>query len=414
MGYWPSYSEIPPSCRAAYLMWLADGRKDPKASIGYVFLYFYGLERRVLHDYKKAKKTAGKEYWEIFREIKRLIQIYGENASFGSYAQNLLFKMYLESKGQDLTATKPFVSTQRRNLPPPLKVGLGQFSQQGRPIPADWALAWVLQDPDIRLRTPAKRCRREFARLFKALYRARHGDGILVKPNKTTISESYWPASPGINRSISVYEVPALPDITLLKRPRTMLAELADKATDKLDAYSRFVGKDQSARDSLQGLALLPPELDGQVKHAGLEKLRERLESHLGGSRSGLVPFQDIAEQYPFDQKDKVSKKEAVLLAQLLEKIRLGMEPDVRFTGIKPTPENDLVIFRLVDDSPLHRLRPSSGSFAHASINDGFGRRRRSLPRRTAASGGTSPDQSLAVRRGAAAVACAYAVATGT
>ena len=48
MTYWPSYSSISPECRAAYLDWLATGRRDPGAYIGYVFLYFYGLERRVL------------------------------------------------------------------------------------------------------------------------------------------------------------------------------------------------------------------------------------------------------------------------------------------------------------------------------------------------------------------------------
>ena len=50
MGYWPSYSSIPADCRAAYLHWLLDGRYAPGAYIGYVFLYFYGLERRLLVD----------------------------------------------------------------------------------------------------------------------------------------------------------------------------------------------------------------------------------------------------------------------------------------------------------------------------------------------------------------------------
>lgn len=43
MPYWPSYSEIAPSSRGAYLDWLASGRSDPNANIGYVFLFFYGL-----------------------------------------------------------------------------------------------------------------------------------------------------------------------------------------------------------------------------------------------------------------------------------------------------------------------------------------------------------------------------------
>ncbi|MGE3796171.1 MAG: TerB N-terminal domain-containing protein, partial [Dehalococcoidia bacterium] len=49
MGYWPSYSEISAPARTAYLDWLASGRPGG-AYIGYVFLFFYGIERRVLVD----------------------------------------------------------------------------------------------------------------------------------------------------------------------------------------------------------------------------------------------------------------------------------------------------------------------------------------------------------------------------
>lgn len=50
MDYWPSYSEISPEARGAYLEWLSSGKADTEADIGYIFLYFYGLERRLLHD----------------------------------------------------------------------------------------------------------------------------------------------------------------------------------------------------------------------------------------------------------------------------------------------------------------------------------------------------------------------------
>ena len=46
MGYWPSYSNLSKEARGSYLDWLADGRRHPEADIGYVFLFFYGLERR--------------------------------------------------------------------------------------------------------------------------------------------------------------------------------------------------------------------------------------------------------------------------------------------------------------------------------------------------------------------------------
>lgn len=351
MGYWPSYEEIPPSCRAAYLAWLADGRRDPNAYIGYVFLYFYGLERRVLHDYSQGA-SSGEERAEIFKEVKRLLKLYGDDNSFAQYGWQFLFTIYLSFDDIDLTTKSPVVVPRSYDLPVPLKVGLGQFAKAGKSIPGEWALAWVLQDREIRLRTPARRCSQEFAALFKHLYRERFGEGIVVKPNKTPVSATYRPASGGMRRGIDIYRGPSLPDITILKRPRTMLSDIADQAANKLDAYSRFIGKENNTKDSLQGAALLPPELDGKNQHPALEALQKTLESYLGDRDTALLPVGPLLEHFPIERVDRFAKKEAVLLAQLLEKLDLGMEPDVRFSGIKPKPEDKLVVFRQEADAP--------------------------------------------------------------
>ena len=81
MGYWPSYSTIAPACRAAYLQWLANGRHAPNAYIGYVFLYFYGLERRLLIDAQRSA-VARAEREMLVAEVRRLLGIYGTNGSF--------------------------------------------------------------------------------------------------------------------------------------------------------------------------------------------------------------------------------------------------------------------------------------------------------------------------------------------
>lgn len=351
MSYWPAYDGISPRNRAGYLAWLAGGRNDPNAYIGYVFLYFYGLERRILHDHKQGADD-NKERVAIFNEVKRLLKLYGDNRSFARYAQQFLFTIYLSSGQVDLTNKKPVIAPSTYELPVPIKVGLGQFAKAGRSIPPDWALAWVKQDPEIRLRTPARRCRKEFAALFKQLYRARHGDGIVVKANKTAVSDAYRPASGGIRQAFKIYQGPTLPDITVLKRPRAMLADLVDQACDKLDSYSRFIGKDGAGRGSLQGLALLPEELAGKVEHPGLDALRSTLASHLDSDDSALLPVQDVLHHFPIQKSDRFSKKEAVLLAQLFEKIGLGMEPDVRFIGIKPRPSEQFVVFQQDADAP--------------------------------------------------------------
>jgi hypothetical protein len=50
LGYWPSYARLTPEARRCYLEWLAMGRRNPSIDIGYVFIFFYGLERRLLVD----------------------------------------------------------------------------------------------------------------------------------------------------------------------------------------------------------------------------------------------------------------------------------------------------------------------------------------------------------------------------
>jgi hypothetical protein len=76
--YWPSYSDISASARAAYLELLSLGRRDPTADIGYVFIFFYGLERRVLIDGGTDEKSKG-DWSAIESELRELLTVYGEN-----------------------------------------------------------------------------------------------------------------------------------------------------------------------------------------------------------------------------------------------------------------------------------------------------------------------------------------------
>ena len=63
MPYW-RILDIPAECRATYLDWLAGGRADASYNPGYMFLYFYGLERRFLVD-----RPSDDEKREILDEV---------------------------------------------------------------------------------------------------------------------------------------------------------------------------------------------------------------------------------------------------------------------------------------------------------------------------------------------------------
>ncbi len=143
MGYWPTYLDISAQSRAAYLEWLAGNRDDPDENIGHVFLYFYGLERRLLVD--RAKRNVdNKELQILFNEIKRLLKIYGKNRSFKNYATNLISHLWI------LNGAKGNVSDEllifNNSFSPVFQYLLARVVRDGKPIPPNLAFAWCF-DP---------------------------------------------------------------------------------------------------------------------------------------------------------------------------------------------------------------------------------------------------------------------------
>src|SRR5262245_24533281 len=142
VGYWPAYTELKPAARAAYLQWLADGRRGPDAYIGYVFLFFYGLERRLLADRAMSAK-ARMENSAIIAEVERLLGIYDKNDSFRGYATAFLQLASLDRLGNRLYESMiPPIAREGDEFPLRLRVALGQLVLEGLPIPVDWALSW--------------------------------------------------------------------------------------------------------------------------------------------------------------------------------------------------------------------------------------------------------------------------------
>src|SRR5690606_36871451 len=89
LGYWPKFITLSPKGRGAYINWLSSNRSDPDTPLGYVFIYFYGLERRITID-SIQETVTDEEFKSLFDEIIRLKDIYGKSHSFSSYSTRLL------------------------------------------------------------------------------------------------------------------------------------------------------------------------------------------------------------------------------------------------------------------------------------------------------------------------------------
>nr|WP_176921380.1 TerB N-terminal domain-containing protein [Pseudonocardia oroxyli] len=325
--YWPSYESITPASRAAYLTWLADGRRHPGVPLGYVFLFFYGLERRVLVDAMGGDAPAREELPAIDAEVRRLAALYGNENAFGRYCERFLDVLVLLQNGPTARPPEYGVGDQWE-VPLALRLGLARFAAGGRPVPPDWAMSWSWFHPSIYARTPQTRCPAEFTQLFRIRYQERHGEGLIATSEQPSLRLQYSPASAGLlGADVDLHGVP-----DLLEEPGATraLKSLVDDVTQELEAYSRFIGRNPDQAGSLAAAALLPVEL---ATSGPAETFLAWARASLGDDASVVVDGDELIGFWPTAQDTKMSKKEVVACAQLLERHGIGIEPDVRLGG---------------------------------------------------------------------------------
>ncbi|MDI3636286.1 TerB N-terminal domain-containing protein [Pseudomonas aeruginosa] len=356
-SYWSSYDSISPEARRAYLQWLSSGRKAPHANIGYVFLFFYGLERRVFVD-AKTDRAAAAETPSIIAEVERLLSIYGGNHSFNNYASR-----FVDFLRQGAVPTRRYLETPPiplpygYEMPIELRIGLGQLAVDKHPLPANWALAWVLSDHSIGKRTPVTRCEDAFARLFQMRYEERYGAGIVLPQNKTRLKFQYNTASAGLP-SQELDGLSEIPDVTATSAARKKLQQLVDECTVQLEPYSRYLGRNPGAPDALEGLLQLPVSLWPAGARAELDELKQRI-----GDGMVVMSFGELAGR--LQSAGALSRDKVLALARALESLHIGIEPDVLAGSRTPRPEDRVALFATqAEDGDLR----ASPAYSAASV----------------------------------------------
>ncbi len=341
MDYWPSYDSITPKSRVAYLEWLASDRSDPETCIGYVFLYFYGIERRLLVDDRNGAVPCN-EREALVLELKRLKNIYGHNRSFNSYATSFLSYLWVINHQNDNEQPSNDLLVAKRNFTSVFKFLLASSVQNGKPVNEDLALAWVKSHPDYSLRTPARRCEDEFGVLFKLRYKTRFGDGLKIKPNKTKLLIDYYAASASLRGN---YQIKLdLPDASFLKAPVRKLMDLAESCTKELEPLSRFIGRPSNSRDSIGALSLLPNDLAGLISDPRLDRIKTWMNSR-ESVRDRLISVRSLFDHLGEKPPLKINKKEAEMLSAVAEKAGFGIAPDIRFHQSKPDIDGKIMLF---------------------------------------------------------------------
>ncbi|CFU88439.1 TerB N-terminal domain-containing protein [Yersinia pseudotuberculosis] len=353
----PDYSTCSPEARKAYLQWLSEGRKSPIAHISYVFLFFYGLEHRVLID-ASIDPIAKRELPIIEAEINRLLNIYGKNNTFNHYAQNLLIYIARVDIEETLYLLPPPLSRNASTeLPLALLVGLGQLAVDQRPLPAEWACAWGVADPAINQNRSLMHCPDAFSQLFQQRYRDKYGDGFILPVNKTKLHIFYRPASAGLMGQEFIQQMGELPNVAVCKANRDKLRPLIEACQNDLEAYNRFVSLNPKKKAALEGLLLLPMPLWPEALNAELESIKSRV-----GYGLLLITLDELFAQLSHacasNPLERLSRNVVIALTQALASLQVGIEPDVRADNRTPTLQDTVALF------PIESATAESATFA--------------------------------------------------
>lgn len=363
LPHWPSYSDISPKCRAAYLNWLSTGRCDPSYNPGYMFLYFYGLERRYILEAVSSTERA-----DILEEVRRLMKLHRGNRSVQRYLGE--FCEFAQLSLPDQLVQKPVFDHEGWDLPISLKIAVGSKILRGESLSSDWVLSWLLCHPESRIRTPATRCFNEFRALFELRFDDKFPKGMQIKKPRKRLKVFYSAASREFQTEIAAdVQGQAIPDISGLRTPVRTAQEIADEVMTDLDKFSRYIGRNPQGRGTLEAQALLPFELWKLFPSTELKDLDTWARETI--ATGGLVPVLDLVTRLEGARPEKLGKRQITGAADALARIGYGLAPDPRFALRLPKPSEPVVLFNL--GSAVEKLEDVSDTYRKRLVETALG-----------------------------------------
>lgn len=352
LGYWPRYAGLNDRERGTLLAFLNSERGASTVGIGYVFLYFYGLEHRLLRGLPGGSNGQA-EGQQILEEVQRLQQHYGHHGSFHRYSQELLavgrFKLGLVNASVeegDEWSLEQHVRT-------------AQAVVRHEPLPAGLAFAWAQALTNEARSTTWDVVRPEMKTRFAQLYSQRFNGGLVIKPGRSRLALNYRWAGPGEGTETIQTD---LPDITRSQAPVRPLIALVQQAMGELEALRR-VRRSKNGTPMAE-LAAMPDALRGNQVPPTFRALVSDLEGALAHQTVAVMATAHLTQGCGMGAPDRLGKREATALIQALEALGFAIEPDVRFHGPSPTPDGQVVVFRLPDQA----ARTPSAAYAAALL----------------------------------------------
>lgn len=348
LPYWPQLCNCEPYQVGNYLYWLCSGRKDPDIELGYVFLYFYGLERRALVD--------GKDIIPIAKEVLRLLSIYNRSGSFRQYATGLIIHLVLLGRLKPTTQLiNAIVKYQQGHVNEKLQAMLlGYLAKMNSPLPTQFALQLARQDERTKRSVVLDRAYEEFSKLFTIRYKEKFKQKMCPKLGEQKLEIGYHPASPSL-LSGSLYSgiVPAAhwPSVVGWRRQFLPVTKLYNECIEELKTYARKAKTD--SKDISGAFEALPQELRDETDHPQQNKWDNLLEEFAPEDGVCILPVSKIAELREIEYRPKLTLSQSKSIASLVESLGASLEPNAAYTQKAYQWDENIAVVRLPDQPTL-------------------------------------------------------------
>lgn len=347
LPYWPTYRGADPSQRAYYLNWLLSGKNDPNVPLGYVFIYFYGLERRVLEDRQDHRAIA--------EEVLRLMGIYCGSRSFQRYASSFLWltivlglergQIPAEFIEQAATATAHWSEEN-------LALWLSCCLALQMPLSARGALRIAQHDPRTPRSVIIKRHPEMFERLFEKRYADRFGSGLLPRAAKRNRKLTYIAASGSLARyrtGNSWLATKQISNALGLSSQFEPLIETWNSVIDDLRQYDRAHQKSDGRELTGEMYEALPADLRTE-DHPDIDRWYAVMAQNITEDGWTLIPISQLAELKGIDRRSRLTKTQCSQILGTIDAMGMAAEPDARLSNQNYGWDDVVSVFPREDD----------------------------------------------------------------
>ncbi len=350
-GYYAGYDRITPAQRRSYLEWLAAGRTDAdpaRRSLGHLFLFFYGVERRVILD--RDRDPA------LLEEIIRLLQQYGpahrarswKNCflrllhfggwQLGGEAYRVIWPRLLEFDGERADAEG-------------LRFVLASLYQRGEPM--DWSVGYrvALANEESQRSNVVSRTREQFWALFAQRFAERYPAGLTLRAGKRPTQVPYRTASNAISQvwysqkdtdSLQV----DLPDVLGTAQQFEALPKIWNSCVEALTNYSRAISSKKTGdAAALAAWHALPNELRRTEAHPVREAFDELLTDLPREEDQVFVPAGTLAALAGVGERAKLTSVQSQQVVTLALGLGWNLAPDPVLLGLPLSWSQELVLY---------------------------------------------------------------------